>query len=97
MRHEDALDLTIAAHTIYSSHILHLEHSMRTLVDLPESQLANLTALSVVRKTSRVALIREAIDEYLKKNNPAPTESFGLWGLPRVDGLEYQKRMRDEW
>ena len=38
---------------------------MRTLVDLPETELEELTALSRARKTSRAELIRQAVAGFL--------------------------------
>ena len=73
---------------------------MRTLIDLGDPQIKALDVLAKTDKRSRAALIREVVEDYLAKRN-APTESlddaFGLWGDRTVDGLEYQKRMRDEW
>lgn len=28
---------------------------------------------------------------------PVADPAFGLWGKGRIDGLEYQRRMRGEW
>ena len=70
---------------------------MRTLVDIPERQLAALTRLSKARKTSRAALIRDAVAAYLDLERPLKKhEAFGLWGDRAVDGLEYQRRLREE-
>jgi metal-responsive CopG/Arc/MetJ family transcriptional regulator len=71
---------------------------MRTLIDLPEAQVAALDHLSKTEKKSRAALIRQAIADYLAKRNTARQEdAFGLWGNRKIDGLEYQRRMRREW
>ena len=71
---------------------------MRTLVDIPDKQLKELTRLSKARKTSRAALIRDAVAAYL--NRPLFSEkdpAFGAWGDKTVDGLEYQRKIRSEW
>jgi Ribbon-helix-helix protein, copG family len=70
---------------------------MRTLVDLPERELEQLTALSRSRKTSRAELIRQAVAGYLAQNRAGIEDSFGLWKDRGVDGLEYQDRLREEW
>lgn len=70
---------------------------MRTLVDLPDTELEELTALSRSRKTSRAELIRQAVAGFLAQNRAGVDESFGLWKARGVDGVEYQKKLRDEW
>jgi metal-responsive CopG/Arc/MetJ family transcriptional regulator len=72
---------------------------MRTLVDLPDSQIQALAALCDQVKQPRAALIREAVAEYLLKHRAQESvdEAFGLWGSGGVDGLEYQDRARAEW
>jgi metal-responsive CopG/Arc/MetJ family transcriptional regulator len=70
---------------------------MRTLVDIPEPQLSSLTAISKARKVSRAEVIREAIATYIEiQPNPARDAAFGIW-KGGEDGLEYQRRIRDEW
>jgi hypothetical protein len=73
------------------------EAGMRTLVDLPERELAQLTALSRSKKTSRAELIRQAVTGYLAQNRAGIEDSFGLWKSRGVDGLEYQEKLREEW
>jgi metal-responsive CopG/Arc/MetJ family transcriptional regulator len=70
---------------------------MRTLVDLPDAELEELTALSRSRKTSRAELIRQAVAEFLAQNRAGVDESFGLWKGRGVDGVEYQQKLRGEW
>ena len=70
---------------------------MRTLVDLPESDLKQLNELSRARKTSRTQLIRLAVTGFLTQNRPGLKDSFGLWKARREDGVAYQERMRGEW
>lgn len=73
---------------------------MRTLIDIPDDQLAELTKLAKREKVSRAELVRRAIAQLLEAK-PARTEdgidkAFGLWG-PGEDGLAYQERLRSEW
>lgn len=71
---------------------------MRTLVDIEEGQLLALDALSKREKTSRAALMRQAIREFLAKTSAADADSaFGLWGEAGEEGLAYQDRLRAEW
>lgn len=74
---------------------------MRTLVDIPEPQLRELTRLSKRKKVSRAAVIREAVSTYLDRHRSRKEkdmrDAFGLWGDRKIDGLEYQRKLRDEW
>jgi metal-responsive CopG/Arc/MetJ family transcriptional regulator len=72
--------------------------AMRTLVDLGEAQMRELDSLSKQEKTSRAALIRQAIDDYLAaRRRRRDGEAFGLWGDRAGDGLAYQDKARSEW
>ena len=72
---------------------------MRTLVDIPETELQELTQIAKRENRSRVSVIRDAVSAYLKARKPEPSldDAFGLWGNRKVDGLEYQKKLRSEW
>jgi len=71
---------------------------MRTIVDLPEKQIEALKRMSEASRSSRAELVRRAIDEYLARHLPAQDdEAFGIWRKRKIDGLDYQDRMRDEW
>jgi len=70
---------------------------MRTLVDLPEDELEELSALSRSRKVSRAELIRQAVSGFLAQNKAGMEDSFGLWKRRGVDGVEYQEKLRSEW
>jgi metal-responsive CopG/Arc/MetJ family transcriptional regulator len=71
---------------------------MRALVDMNEDQVEALDALAKQAKTSRAALIRDAIDAYLDRHRRRHAEDgFGLWGRRDIDGLAYQERIREEW
>ena len=70
---------------------------MRTLVDLPETDLEQLNALSRERRVSRAELIRRAVSGYLEQNRTGLEETFGLWKKKAVDGVKYQERLRGEW
>jgi metal-responsive CopG/Arc/MetJ family transcriptional regulator len=75
---------------------------MRTLVDIPDKQLKALSELSKQRKTSRAALVREAVSKYLAENSKSARKAaidaaFGIWKDREFDGLGYQKNIRAEW
>jgi metal-responsive CopG/Arc/MetJ family transcriptional regulator len=74
---------------------------MRTLVDIPDDQIAELTELAEREKVSRAALVRRAISELLasrRRNGDDPiAAAFGLWSDMEEDGLAYQERLRSEW
>jgi metal-responsive CopG/Arc/MetJ family transcriptional regulator len=71
---------------------------MRTLVDIPDSQVKELARLSKADKRSRASLIRDAIAAYIEKRTPRKeVPGFGLWKDYPVDGVEYQRKLRSEW
>jgi plasmid stability protein len=73
---------------------------MRTLVDIPDEDVAKLDVLAKRRGKSRAAEIREAITNYLALSEKVGIEKyFGLWERhgSKVDGLEYERELRDEW
>ena len=71
---------------------------MRTLVDLPDTQIQALAALCERVRQPRAAIIREAIAEYLERRvTKSANAAFGLWGTETVDGLAYQEKVRAEW
>lgn len=73
---------------------------MRVLVDLSEKDIAALERIGAAERRSRAAIIRDAISTYLssrrkKKNNMEA--AFGAWGDRGIDGVEYQRKLREEW
>ena len=70
---------------------------MRTLVDIPDQQIKELTALCAMRKESRAEVIRQAITYYLDRHRNKSDEAFGIWKSSAEDGLAYQERLRSEW
>ena len=71
---------------------------MRALIDIEEQQIERLDEIARRQKKSRAALIRHAVREYLDAHAIESADSaFGLWGERKVDGLEYQERVRSEW
>jgi len=74
---------------------------MRTLIDIPDDQIAELAQIAEREKVSRAALVRRAIADLLAsrraKKDDAIAAAFGLWGDDGEDGLAYQERLRSEW
>ena len=71
---------------------------MRILTEIGNSQLKALDELSKREKTSRAALIRHAVEDFIAKHQQGrQDDAFGLWGDREVDGLAYQEKMRNEW
>ena len=70
---------------------------MRTLVDIPDRQIEDLTTICEAEKVSRAEAIRQAISSYIEKKKPTAVDAFGLWKSRKVDGLAYQERVRSEW
>ncbi|HBG93913.1 MAG TPA: CopG family transcriptional regulator [Chromatiaceae bacterium] len=71
---------------------------MRTVLDLPDSQVEGLKRLGERNGLSRAELVRRAVAEYLSKHPTDDTDSaFGLWRNRAEDGLKYQQRIREEW
>jgi hypothetical protein len=88
------------SNTIYDVYIIIiLRLAMRTLVDIPDEQIEDLTAICESKKVSRAEVIRQAISFYIGANRRVPADAFGLWKAARtpVDGLAYQEQARSEW
>jgi predicted transcriptional regulator len=68
------------------------------MVDLDDTQIQALDELSKKDKRSRVALIRQAVDDDLvRRCRKHEGDAFGLWGKRKADGLAYQEKKRCEW
>ena len=84
---------------------------MRTLIDLSEQHLAQLTRLAKTRKVSRAQVMREAVASYLEAAPELKTrtdwvaEGFGalvetpltIDGRAYADALDYQTALRSDW
>jgi LPS sulfotransferase NodH len=70
---------------------------MRTLIDIPEAQLADLALLCESRQLSRAEVVRQAISSFIaQQTRPQAAQAFGSWGAGE-DGVAYQQRLRSEW
>jgi predicted transcriptional regulator len=69
---------------------------MRTLIDLPESDVQALDEIGRRRRVTRAAIIRQAVVGFLARNAEVDA-AFGLWRDQPIDGLDYQRKAREEW
>ena len=70
---------------------------MRTLIEIPDNDIAALTLRAKAEGISRAALVRRAVRRLLDEDpSKAVGEAFGLWS-DGMDGLDYQRAIRSEW
>jgi len=73
---------------------------MRTLIDLPDEDIAGLDRLAQRRGRSRAAEVREAVRTYLRQSgdNDWIGRGFGYWRSRDDigDAVEYQRRIRED-
>jgi hypothetical protein len=70
---------------------------MRTIVDLPEPERAQLDALCRLRGIPRAQALREALLLWLERQRPSHQSVFGLWRDRSGDALALQDALRREW
>ena len=70
---------------------------MRTLIDIPNEELAELERLSRETKLSRAELVRRAIRNYMRAHKAEQEGAFGIWKKRYTDGLAYERKLRSEW
>jgi len=74
------------------------DDGMRTIVELPDEQVAALRSLSSREKVSRAEIIRRAVGQYIQSHQSEKGKSaFGLWKKKQINALEYEARLRSEW
>ncbi|ADO50602.1 ribbon-helix-helix protein, CopG family [[Enterobacter] lignolyticus] len=79
------------------SHVVDLDMG-RILIDLSDDVIQRLDNLKQLRNQPRAELLREAIEQYLdKQSSTVIREALGLWGNQEEDGLEYERKLREEW
>ena len=70
---------------------------MRTIIDLPDHQVAALAELCAREKISRAEAVRRALDAMLAESRGRNRESaFGAWA-PRGDSRKVVDALREEW
>ena len=72
----------------------------RILLDLSDDVIKRLDDLKVQRNLPRAELLREAVEQYLERQDQAETtisSALGLWQGCEEDGIEFQSKLREEW
>ncbi|MEO3992481.1 ribbon-helix-helix domain-containing protein [Pseudocitrobacter cyperus] len=70
----------------------------RILLDLSDEVIKRLDDLKAQRNLPRAELLREAVEQYLERqSNTAISNALGLWQGCEEDGVEYQRKLREEW
>ena len=70
----------------------------RILIDLSDDVIQRLDNLKQLRNQPRAELLREAIELYLdQQSSSVIRDALGLWGNQQEDGLEYERKLREEW
>ena len=72
----------------------------RILLDLSDEAIKRLDDLTQLRNLPRAELLREAVEQYLERQGQAETmisNALGIWQGCEEDGVEYQKKLREEW
>ena len=68
----------------------------RILLDLSNEVIKQLDDLEVQRNLPRADLLREAVDQYLvNQSQTARTSVPGIWQGCEEDGVEYQRKLRE--
>ena len=70
----------------------------RILIDLSDDVIQRLDNLKQLRNRPRAELLREAIEQYLdQQSSSVIRDALGLWGNQQEDGIEYGRKLREEW
>jgi hypothetical protein len=59
---------------------------VRTLVDILDRQIDELSVICASKQISMAEVIRQAIAIYIEQNKPATVDAFGIWKSAKVDG-----------
>jgi metal-responsive CopG/Arc/MetJ family transcriptional regulator len=74
------------------------DNDMRTIVDLPTTQLHALKRLCEEQKISRAEAVRRAVARMLKESaSPRKNAAFGIWKHRRMDSRKFVQSLREEW
>ena len=73
------------------------DDSMRTIIDIPETDIERLADLCKEQGISRAEAIRRAVRLYLEGHRSHEDDAFGLWKDRDIDALEYERSLRKEW
>lgn len=71
---------------------------MRTIIEVPQEQLEALDLICRREGISRAEAIRRAVARHIQEERrTAGDPAFGLWRKHPIDGLAYERRLRQEW
>ena len=73
---------------------------MKTLINIVDQDIFKLDRFSQQKGVSRSHLIREAIAQFIVREEQPIEDVFGLLKQDKyqlIDGLDYQNKLRDEW
>jgi metal-responsive CopG/Arc/MetJ family transcriptional regulator len=73
---------------------------MRTIIDIPDTQVKILDQLSKRKNISRAEIIRQALSSYVTGHNQVKENykmAFGLWKKKKLGSVSYQQELRNEW
>jgi len=74
------------------------DDDMRTIIDLPDEQLAALSVVCEREGISRAEAVRRAVREFTRARSAATeAAAFGIWRRRRTGGLAYERKLRAEW
>lgn len=71
---------------------------MRTIIDIPPKILEEIDGLAKREKISRAEAVRRAMTEFVaSRAHRNPNAAFGIWKSRKIDALDYEDTLRDEW
>ncbi len=70
---------------------------MRTIISVEDNKIKELDKICTRLKISRAEAIRQAIDLFTKSAGDNLGDFFNKWHDRKIDGLEFQKKLRREW
>ena len=71
---------------------------MKVLIEVPDEWVKTLDQIASRRKVARVDLIRLGIQQTIASESDAAFKAaFGAWKTDDVDGVTYQRKLREEW
>ncbi|MFT4175798.1 MAG: ribbon-helix-helix protein, CopG family [Luteolibacter sp.] len=71
---------------------------MRTIIDLPESQLGELSEYCHELGISRAEAVRRAVAQLLERREKNSRHTaFGAWKSKKLDVPNFIREMREEW
>jgi len=69
----------------------------RTIVDIPEAQMRDVDRLCQALGISRAEAVRRALADFVRQNDAATTDGFGLWKDLPVDRARLVAQLRQRW